>query len=84
VAADVIRRAEDLEDPEAIVAAIAATQMSTIVGKVDWSDGPMNNVTKTPLAAGQWQKTGDTFNLEVVASYGIQGIEQTADLKLLS
>ncbi|MEC7963877.1 MAG: ABC transporter substrate-binding protein, partial [Pseudomonadota bacterium] len=48
VAADVIRRAEDLEDPEAIVAAIAATQMSTIVGKVDWSDGPMNNVTKTP------------------------------------
>lgn len=84
VAADVIRRAEDLEDPEAIVAAIAATQMSTIVGKVDWSDGPMNNVTKTPLAAGQWQKAGDTFNLEVVASYGVQGIEQTADLKLLS
>lgn len=84
VVADVIKRAEDLEDPEAITTAIAETNMSTMVGTVNWADGPINNVTKTPLAAGQWQKTGDQFNLEVVAAYGIEGIEKTADLKILS
>lgn len=56
VAADVIGRAEDLEDPASIVAAIAGTNLDTIVGNVNWANGPINNVTKTPLVAGQWQK----------------------------
>jgi len=56
VVADVVKRAEDLEDPASIVSAIASTSVDTIVGPVDWSKGPINNVTKTPLVAGQWQR----------------------------
>ncbi len=84
VVADVVKRAEDLEDPEAITAAIAGTSLNTIVGPVDWSKGPINNVTKTPLVAGQWQKSGDSFELQVVANAAAPEIALTSDLKLLS
>ncbi|TCK99282.1 amino acid/amide ABC transporter substrate-binding protein (HAAT family) [Shimia isoporae] len=83
VVADVVKRAEDLEDPEAIVAAIAGTNLDTIVGPVNWANGPINNVTKTPLVAGQWQKAGDAFELQVVANANAPEIPVTADLKLL-
>lgn len=83
VVADVVKRAEDLEDPEAIVSAIAGTKLDTIVGSVDWSNGPMNNVTKTPLVAGQWQKEGDAYDLKIVANENAPEIPVTADLKLL-
>lgn len=84
VAADVIKRADDLEDPEAIVAAIASTNLRTIVGKVNWADGPMNNVTKTPLVAGQWQKDGDSIDLKIVSNFAEPSIPTTGELKLLS
>jgi branched-chain amino acid transport system substrate-binding protein len=83
VAADTIRRAADLEDSAAIVAAIAATNLNTIVGPVDWSKGPINNVTKTPLVAGQWQKDGDAFDLKIVANAAAPEIPMTGELKLL-
>ncbi len=83
VVADVIRRAEDLEDPEAITRAIAATNLDTITGNVNWSNGPINNVTKTPLVAGQWQKQGDSFELQIVANGEAPEIPVTADMKLL-
>jgi len=83
VAADVIKRAEDLEDYQAITAAIAATKLETIVGSVDWSNGPVKNVSKTPLVGGQWQKEGDTFDLKIVANSAHTDIPITGDLKLI-
>ena len=83
VVADVIKRAEDLEDPEAIVASIVGTDLDTIVGNVNWADGPINNVTKTPLVAGQWQKEGDAFDLKIVANSYAPDIPLTGELKLL-
>jgi branched-chain amino acid transport system substrate-binding protein len=83
VVADVVKRAADLEDPAAIVSAIAATNLNTIVGPVNWANGPINNVTKTPLVAGQWQKDGDGFELQIVANSAAPEIPVTADLKLL-
>ncbi|MEL6204923.1 MAG: ABC transporter substrate-binding protein [Pseudomonadota bacterium] len=83
VVADVVRRAEDLEDPDAIVSAIAATDLGTIVGPVNWANGPINNVTKTPLVAGQWQKDGDAFDLKIVANAHAPEIPLTGDMKLL-
>lgn len=84
VVADVARRADDLEDPEAIVAAIQGTNLDTIVGNVNWANGPINNVTKTPLVAGQWQKDGDAFDLEIVANSAAANIPLTGDLKFLA
>lgn len=83
VAADVIRRTEDLEDYEAVTAAIAGTRLDTIVGTVDWSNGPVRNVSKTPLVGGQWQKEGDQFDLKIVANVANPEIPLTGDLKLI-
>ena len=84
VVADVIKRAEDLEDPAAIVAAIAATNLDTITGNVNWANGPINNVTKTPLVAGQWQQDGDVMDLKIVGNSAAPDIPLTGELKLLS
>ncbi len=84
VVADVIKRAEDLEDPDAIIAAIASTNLDTMVGNVNWDNGPINNVTKTPLVAGQWQRDGDNMELKIVANAGHPEIETTGELRLLS
>lgn len=83
VVADVIRRCADPEDPEAIRDAIVATDLDTIVGKVNWAKGPIENVTKTPLVAGQWQKEGDRFELRIVANSTAPMIPLTGELKLL-
>jgi len=83
VAADVIKRASDLDDPEAIVEAIAATNLNTIVGPVDWSKGPVKNVTKTPLVAGQWQKQGDALELVITANKLAPEIPVGGELQLI-
>ena len=84
VVADVIKRASDLDDPYAITDAIAQTNLDTITGNVNWANGPINNVTKTPLVAGQWQKDGDSVDLKIVANSSAPNIPLTGELKLLS
>ena len=83
VVADVVARAEDLEDPDAILAAIAATDMGTIVGPVNWATGPVKNVTKTPLVAGQWQQEGEGIDLKIVENATAPEIPVTGELQLL-
>lgn len=83
VVADVVKRSEDLEDYAANLEAIKSTSIDTIVGNVDWANGPINNVTKTPLVAGQWQKEGDAFDLKIVANAHAPMIPTTGELKLL-
>lgn len=83
VVADVVRRADDLEDYQAVAAAIAATNMNTIVGPVNWSNGPVRNVSKTPLVAGQWQRDGDVMDLRIVANSNAPEIPMTGELRLL-
>lgn len=83
VVANVVSRAEDLEDPDAIAAAIQATNLNTIVGPVNWSNGPVKNVTKTPLVSGQWQREDDRFDLKIVANAHAPNIPTTGELRLL-
>lgn len=54
VAIDVLKRAKSLE-AKPILDSIVATNAQTIVGPVAWGKGPVKNVTKTPLVAGQWK-----------------------------
>ena len=84
VVADVIGRSADLEDPAATLEAIRTTSLATIVGDVDWAQGPVPNVTKTPLVAGQWQKQGDRFELVVTTNTFAPQIPVGGSLKLLS
>ena len=56
----------------AIAAAIAATDLDTMVGKVAWNGADLppfaaTNVAKTPLVGGQWRRKDDgTFDLVIV------------------
>jgi branched-chain amino acid transport system substrate-binding protein len=67
VVIDTLQRSKDLNDPKSIVQAIAATNLNTIVGPVKWP-GPVKNVSKTPLVAGQWVKKGKDYDLVVTAN----------------
>lgn len=84
VVKDVVSRAADLDDPMAIVDAIKSTNMSTIVGDVNFGAGPVPNVTKTPLVAGQWQKSGDNMELVITNNAAAPNIPLGGELKLLS
>jgi len=55
VVIDTIKRTKNLDDPKSIVQAIASTNLDTIVGNIKWP-GPVKNVCKTPLVAGQWTR----------------------------
>ena len=84
VVRDVVSRAEDLEDTSAIMSAVASTKLNTIVGEVDWSKGPVKNVTKTPLVAGQWQKQGDSMELVITANANAPEIPVGGEFNLIS
>jgi len=70
LAADVMKRA-DAGDNAAVINAIAATKLDTIVGPIAWN-GPnlppfaAKNVAKTPLVGGQWRlKDGGGYDLVI-------------------
>lgn len=70
VALDVLKRTKNIDKPESIRDAIAATNYSSIVGPVSWTKSnpfgnPVKNVSKTPLVAGQWVK-GKKFKYDLV------------------
>jgi branched-chain amino acid transport system substrate-binding protein len=59
VAVDVLKRTPD-RGSKAIAATIAATNLDTVVGKVQWDGANLppfaaKNVAKTPLVGGQWR-----------------------------
>ncbi|MFN6977140.1 MAG: ABC transporter substrate-binding protein, partial [Gemmobacter sp.] len=72
IATDVMGRVSDVTDAEAVAAAIAATDMDTMVGRIAWNGAGVPpfaaaNVTKTPLVGGQWRRSASgTFDLVVV------------------
>ena len=72
VAANVMGRVSDPTDADGIAAAIAATDLDTMVGQVAWKGEGVPpfaaaNVTKTPLVGGQWRRKEDgTFDLVIV------------------
>jgi branched-chain amino acid transport system substrate-binding protein len=57
LAADILRRSSNPADRGAVLAALTATKLDTIVGPIAWGGGPVRNVAKTPLVGGQWRRT---------------------------
>ena len=72
MASNVMGRVSDVTDADAVAAAIAATDLDTMVGKIAWSGANLPpfaaaNVAKTPLVGGQWRRKDDgTFDLVIV------------------
>jgi branched-chain amino acid transport system substrate-binding protein len=67
LAASVLTRAGEAGDRQAVAAAIAATRLDTVVGRVDWTSDQADfpNVSRTPLVGGQWRR-GRTWPYELV------------------
>ena len=90
VAANVMGRVSDVTDGEAVAAAIAATDMDTMVGKVAWNGAGMpdfaaTNVCKTPLVGGQWRRKDDgTFDLVIVDNQTAPNIPTGGQMEALA
>jgi branched-chain amino acid transport system substrate-binding protein len=80
VATDVLVRAAST-DKAVIRDAIKATRLNTIVGAVDWSNGPTPNVTKTPLVGGQWSQGANGWEIQVTTNTTAPTIPATATLR---
>jgi branched-chain amino acid transport system substrate-binding protein len=83
VAIDVMKRTKSI-DPKAILDSIIATDYHSIVGPVKWTGQPVKNVTKTPLVAGQWQRSGTGFDLVITENKSAPEIPVGGKLQLLS
>jgi len=72
LAVDVMKRAEDVGEGDAVAKAIGETKLDTLVGPIAWGSDKLppfaqKNVAKTPLVGGQWRlKTDGGYDLVVV------------------
>jgi branched-chain amino acid transport system substrate-binding protein len=56
-------------DKAALIKALAAMKMDSIVGPLDWNSGPVKNVTTTPLVGAQWRSGGRyPYDLTIVSN----------------
>lgn len=61
-----LKNAADPRDPDAVQEVIRNTNMTTVVGNIDWANSPVNNVAKLKIAGGQWRLQDDgTYDLKV-------------------
>jgi branched-chain amino acid transport system substrate-binding protein len=65
VAIDVLKRTQKIDDPSSIRDALAKTSYDSIVGPINFGNGPFPNTCRTPLVIGQWQK-GKKFPFDLV------------------
>ena len=83
VALDTLKRAKNIDDPKSIAQAIASTSLNTLVGNVKWP-GPVKNVCKTPLVAGQWTRKADgKFDLVITNNEAMPAIPKGGSLRAL-
>jgi branched-chain amino acid transport system substrate-binding protein len=82
VAADVLRRTKNIDDPQSIVDAIKATNLNTIVGHIRWTGKPVPNVAKTNLAGAQWRKGKNyKYELVIVSNKRVPGLPKQGKLQ---
>ena len=87
VALDVVSRAEDINDTEAMLASIVSTNISTIAGPVSWGSGPVKNVAKMPLVGGQWRRTPDgpfDYDLTITSNETAPDVPTNAEMEIIS
>jgi branched-chain amino acid transport system substrate-binding protein len=82
VAFDVLKRAAAVDDKGAVIAAIKATNLSTVVGPISWGQGPVPNVAKTPLVGGQWVRGKEfRFDMVIVSNRAAPNIPSSGKLR---
>lgn len=87
VAVAALRASGNPKDREAVRSALAALNIDTVVGKVDFTTGPIPGITKTPLVAGQWRRArSGKYKYDLVVTYNGSSapFEVEDEFKLLS
>jgi branched-chain amino acid transport system substrate-binding protein len=87
VAVHALKASGDPKDKEAVRSAFAKTRLDTVVGKVDFTTGPVPGIAKTALVAGQWRRTKSgkyKYDLRVTYKGAATGFEAQDEFKLLS
>ncbi|WP_348631138.1 ABC transporter substrate-binding protein [Rhizobium leguminosarum] len=69
---DALKASSDVKSKEAVAKAIATLKTTTIAGKVDFTSGPVANVSPGPIIGTQWVKApeGSKFALDYVDRSG--------------
>jgi branched-chain amino acid transport system substrate-binding protein len=71
LAVDVAKRSGNVGDNKAVVKAIAATNLNTVVGPIAWNGKNLppfaaKNIAKTPLVGGQWRlRNGSKYDIVI-------------------
>lgn len=90
MASDVMGRVSDVGDVDAVVEAIAATNLETIVGPVAFNGAGVppfaaTNVCKTPLVGGQWRmREGGGYDLVIVDNTGFDTIPTGGSMEAIA
>lgn len=86
LAMNALSQTKDVNSKASIRDAVAATNLNTVVGPVKFGgQGPMRNVSKTPLVGGQWVKGGKfKYDLLIVNNESAPSIPLGGKLKLLN
>jgi branched-chain amino acid transport system substrate-binding protein len=84
VAIDVLKRSKGPGELESIRDAIANTNYHSIVGHLDFKAGPVPNIAKTPLVAGQWKLDNGKLDLEIVENSQATDIPLQAKAKTIN
>lgn len=70
VAVSALKASGDPRDRQALRAALAATNLDTVVGKVDFAGAAVPGIAKTPLVAGQWRRAASgPYAYDLVVTY---------------
>ncbi len=85
VGVNALATASDPDDRESINEALAATDVVTTMGPVNFTKGPFGrNVSITPLVGGQWRLGGEFgIAVEIISNDFLPEVPLTADLRNL-
>ncbi|MGH1355781.1 MAG: ABC transporter substrate-binding protein [Thalassovita sp.] len=80
---DSLQRSEDPTDPDSIAKAIGQTNYNSVVGNINFANGPVPNIAKTPLVGGQWRMDGGKPVLDIVENGAHPDIPLTGEMKAI-
>jgi branched-chain amino acid transport system substrate-binding protein len=81
VAIATLKKSGAVGNSAAFVKALSSLKLNTIVGPLNWTAGPVPNVTKTPLVGGQWRSSSSAksgYDLLITTNVGHPNIPRAS------